>query len=78
MNLTKLSTEELGQEYAKLVLISEYEIDQFNEPIEKTYTELSQMTNLENEYRNRPDAESLDAFVECAIENANDYGANIK
>lgn len=76
-DLTKMSTEELGQEYARLFLISEFGVDRFNDQVTKTFAENSQMSEIENAYWARSDAESLDSFVECAMQDAKDNGLKV-
>ncbi len=71
-----MSTEELGQEYAAILIVQETGATKFfsSPDGDLLHTEiLGDMLNvLEAAYRSQPDAESLDAFVESAFENQED------
>ncbi len=77
-NIEEMSTDEIGEEYAELILIVDYGVNKWNEPVDRPVFVGQRIAALDTAYRQRPDAESLAAFLECAFEIAEENGLEVK
>lgn len=76
--IEKMATQEIGEEWAKLVLISDYGVNRYNEQEEKPENIGPRLNALYDAYWARSDAESLNSFFECHIEDAIENGLKIQ